>query len=73
MRSKIQDEFTNLHVSRQRKWQLRKVRDGLCFYCGQPKDPRSAAYCIKHMMLIREYQRLAVGSVKRYESCKSYQ
>lgn len=32
----IQDEFTNLNVSRQRKYQLRCQRDHLCIVCGSP-------------------------------------
>lgn len=32
----IQDEFTHLGVSRQRKCQLRWKRDGMCCICGQP-------------------------------------
>ena len=34
---KIHDEFTDLPVSRQRKKQLRNVKNGLCPICGQPK------------------------------------
>ena len=30
----IQDEFTPLKVSRQRKWQLRKRAEGRCGVCG---------------------------------------
>ena len=30
----ISDEFSNLPVSRQRKWQLRKARDLKCMLCG---------------------------------------
>lgn len=37
MRKTIIDEFTSLLVSRQRKSQLRRIRDGLCPICGQPK------------------------------------
>ncbi len=31
---KIVDEFTNLHISRQRKYHLRNIRDGRCTICG---------------------------------------
>lgn len=34
--SKIHDEFTDLKVSRQRKYQLRKIKLGLCRVCGNP-------------------------------------
>ena len=30
----LQDEFTALPVSRQRKWQLRKRKEGRCVICG---------------------------------------
>ena len=33
-RKLIQDEFTALQVSRQRKWQLRKRVEGRCAVCG---------------------------------------
>lgn len=33
-RIKIIDEFTDLKVSRQRKSQLRKAKQGLCILCG---------------------------------------
>ena len=33
-RKLIQDEFTQLKVSRQRKWQLRKRVEGRCAVCG---------------------------------------
>ncbi len=35
MRIKIIDEFTNLPISKQYKWQLRKLRDGKCRTCGK--------------------------------------
>lgn len=38
-RLKIQDEFTHLNISRQRKYQLRRKRDGLCTICGKPVLP----------------------------------
>ena len=33
----IQDEFSALPISRQRKWQLRQVRDGNCKRCGRKR------------------------------------
>jgi hypothetical protein len=35
--ARIQDEFTNLPVSKARKCQLRHHRDGLCIYCSDPQ------------------------------------
>ena len=37
-RKLIQDEFTALPVSRQRKWQLRKRAEGQCEVCGVPAE-----------------------------------
>ncbi len=70
-RRKIQDEFADLPVSRQRKSQLRRHRDGLCIICGQPRC--SSHYCLKHFLASRERQRNRQGSVKRNLGSKSYQ
>jgi len=43
----ILDEFTSLKVSRQRRYQLRRERDGLCRLCGEPVEAPSH-YCAKH-------------------------
>lgn len=45
-RKDIQDEFTHLPVSRQRKLQMRWKRDGKCIICG--KELFSAFHCKKH-------------------------
>jgi hypothetical protein len=42
----IQDEFTDLPVSRQRKKQLRWKRDGKCVLCGRPLF--TTQYCKEH-------------------------
>jgi len=36
-RRKINDEFTDLAISRQQKWQLRRAKEGRCVICGEPK------------------------------------
>ena len=46
MRKRIQDEFTELPISRQRKYQLRMQRDKRCTECGQPAIQGSR--CLKH-------------------------
>ena len=43
---KIVDEFTDLPVSRQRKWALRKHKEKKCIICG--KDRVVAFYCEFH-------------------------
>ena len=32
---RIQDKFSNLNISRQYRWQLRKAEAGLCTKCGR--------------------------------------
>lgn len=44
----INDEFTHLPISRQRKHQLRHIRDGLCYLCNRPLSPLSHSQCIEH-------------------------
>jgi hypothetical protein len=36
MKKHIEDEFTDLPMSRQRKYQLRMQRDQRCTECGEP-------------------------------------
>ena len=59
----IQDQFTNLKISRQRKWQWRRRAAGLCDCCGQPVLP-GMSKCLKHHTECREYARERKG-VKR--------
>jgi hypothetical protein len=40
------DEFTALKISRERKWQLRHAKAGLCIKCSQPAI--SCRLCLKH-------------------------
>ncbi len=45
----IQDKFTKLHISRQRKYQLRKKAAGLCTRCGKRKlvSPNLCGECLR--------------------------
>lgn len=70
MRKPIQDEFTQLTVSRQRRYQLRKQRDGCCTECGAPAA--NASRCVKHLVLARERQRVKKGLRSRYTGTLSY-
>lgn len=59
----IIDKFTNLKVSRQRKYQLRHFKKGLCAKCG--KIIISSGLCKYHRMkeietYHRRYKRLAL-------------
>ena len=71
MRKRIQDEFTDLPVSRQRKYQLRKQRDQRCTECGEPAVQGSR--CLKHLVKARERQRKKRGLKRRYYGTLSYQ
>ena len=70
MRKRIQDEFTNLSISRQRKYQLRKQRDRRCTECGQPAIQGSR--CLQHLVKARERQRKKRGLKRRYYNTLSY-
>jgi hypothetical protein len=62
-RKKIMDEFTDLAISRQQKWQLRRAKEGRCVICGEPKV--TAWHCLKHAVANREWARKYSGSIRR--------
>jgi hypothetical protein len=70
MRRRIEDEFTKLTISRQRKYQLRKQRDRRCTECGEPAEVGSR--CLKHLIKARERQRKKRGLKRRYYNTLSY-
>jgi len=70
MRKRIQDEFADLPVSRQRKYQLRMKRDQRCTECGAPAVQGSR--CLKHLVKARERQRDKRGLKRRYRNTLSY-
>jgi hypothetical protein len=70
MRARIQDEFTALPISRQRKYQLRMQRDSCCTECGEPAVKGSR--CLKHLVKARERQRSKRGLKRRYYGTLSY-
>jgi hypothetical protein len=70
MRKRIEDEFTDLHTSRQRKYQLRMLRDKRCTECGEPAVQGSR--CLKHLIKARERQRKKRGLKRRYHNTLSY-
>jgi hypothetical protein len=70
MRRRIVDEFTDLKVSRQRKYQLRMQRDQRCTECGGPAAEGSR--CLKHLIKARERQRDKRGLKRRYLNTLSY-
>jgi hypothetical protein len=70
MRKRIKDEYTNRRISRQRKYQLRMLRDRRCTECGQPAVQGSR--CLKHLIKARERQRKKRGLRRRYYNTLSY-
>jgi hypothetical protein len=70
MRTRIQDEFTALPISRQRKYQLRMQRDRRCTECGEPAGIGSR--CLKHLIRARERLRSKRGLKRRYFGTLSY-
>lgn len=43
---KVQDEFTDLNISSQRRYQLRNRKNGRCIQCGDPLKTKN--HCEKH-------------------------
>ncbi len=70
MRRRIVDEFTDLPISRQRKYQLRMARDRRCTECGAQAIQGSR--CLKHLVKARERQRKKRGLKRRYYNTLSY-
>jgi hypothetical protein len=70
MRKAIEDEFTHLPISRQRKYQLRMQRDNRCTECGAPAAQGSR--CVRHLVKARERQRKKRGLKRRYYNTLSY-
>jgi len=70
MRKRIEDEYTHLRISRQRKYQLRMQRDSRCTECGEPAVQGSR--CLKHLVKARERQRRKRGLKRRYYGTLSY-
>src|SRR5256886_14029217 len=64
MRRRIKDEFTDLPISRQRKYQLRMQRDSRCTECGEAAVQGSRR--LKHLVKARERQRKKRGLKRRY-------
>jgi len=70
MRPRIEDEFTKMPISRQRKYQLRMQRDKRCTECGEPAAEGSR--CLEHLVKARERQRKKRGLKRRYYGTLSY-
>lgn len=71
-RPPIIDEFTDLPISRQRKFQLRLARDLKCQRCCTRKA-EAGNLCLKCRVELREEVRRKRGAKRRYASALSYQ
>jgi hypothetical protein len=65
-RKLIQDEFTPLKVSRGRKWQLRRVKAGLCIRCNNPVAP-GQELCVEHKVKAALAHRKKLNSPRRHK------
>ena len=70
MRTKIKDEFSDLPISPQRRYQLRMRRKKRCILCGAPA--KLGTMCLKHMIKTRETARKKLGLKRRYKNSMSY-
>ena len=73
--SKIQDEFAGrTGISKQRRYQMRRLRDGKCIYCGRPAV--ITGKCAEHRQKLnvqdREKMRRRSGARVRYKNSESY-
>lgn len=64
----ILDAFTDLKVSRQRKWQLRQEAKGLCQVCPEPEF--MACKCKKHYRRWANAQAKRLGTKRRLKNTK---
>lgn len=71
MRKIIRDKFSDLPISRQRKWQLRQRRKKRCTLCPEKAAP-GRAFCLKHLVATRERQRKSGGCKRRNTNSVSY-
>jgi hypothetical protein len=56
MGAPIRDEFFGSGMCRQQVWMLRRMRDGLCRVCGQPRVDGNASHCEKHRRGVNAYK-----------------
>jgi len=73
--SKIQDEFSErTEMSKQRRYQLRRLRDGKCIFCGGPAviTGKCEAHRQKFNVKDREKMRRRIGAKRRNTNSESY-
>jgi len=67
----IYDQFSDLSVSRQQRYQLRHHSKGLCAVCSKPAL-NSAWFRKEHAVARRERQRTYFQCKRRYKNARSY-
>ena len=70
MGKRIKDEFSDLPISRQWRYQLRMKQQNRCLICGEPAV--RSWKCLKHMIKARERQRKKMGHKRRLRNAFSY-
>lgn len=71
----ILDEFTNLEISRQLKWQMRKAQQGRCRVCGKPvcrSRRKLTRFCSEHLLAHRKAARVAYDKKRDPDGVYSY-
>ena len=68
------DEFTDMPISKQRRWQLRQEEAGKRINCGKPavKHLRCELHAKIVVIRLRENQRKRLGLTGRYLTAPSY-
>jgi hypothetical protein len=64
------------NISRQRRWQINKSKQGLCTICGKRSivtSNRCEVCVIKYRVYQREFHRRYNNSKRRYMNANSYQ
>ena len=59
MGAEIKDEYSELRISRQRKYYLRQRRRKKCTKCGKPVEEGSL--CLEHLIQMRESRIVAMS------------
>lgn len=67
--NKIIDKFSDLPISRQRKYQLRNKVYGLCILCSEKAVP-GMSRCLKHEKKRLEQIRLRTLAINKYKNTK---
>lgn len=73
--SKIEDEFSErTDMSKQRRYQMRRLRDGKCIFCGRAAAVTGKCEAHRQKLNIkdREKMRRTIGAKRRNTNSESY-